>query len=815
MLSVFQHKAPLIMKYHQRYHSLKKDLLYLAKHQKDAQQKSQNNGLLTEFTRSLKLSNTVFFDIDLSANTYLCTAPLDEYSVVSENKNPLEILVDFFILHQEQSILNQLLTQYPDAVEKGFTALCQSGLHKRLEIHVRMEVDSHSNPLKISGTLRDISQIYNEKERLSRSSKRLHDFFENARIGIYRTTPEGEFIMANQAALTILGYESLQDLFNINLEQNSSPSHYDRATFKKQIEEQGKVNDFISEVHFIDKETRYVRENSRAIYDQDGKIKFYEGTLENITPQIRIEKQFNALNNIFGLLKTDPEQNIQTIVNQSQILLHTDAAFYASYNNSTHRLQLINSHNIQDDMPIDIEADGSICYEENVKKGNEHTLIDDVNKTSYRETDWHVKHLKLRSYLGYPVKINNQIMGALCIVDRRKRKYTKSEINVIRAFSNAVAKEVERKENNPPIYEQDFQLSGLFDNLQDGIFLVTDNIITYANIALANILGIQSSELTGKSLFEFDHLYPGLVANYLTRIAGETLPRSYEYFLQSKSGNKYRTQITSILIKFRGKTAVLGSIKDISKQSIEETEPEKSKATLKEAVETKDKFFSIIAHDLKNPFNTIVGFSNLLYEEYDNFDDSDRKLFIKNINDASEQTYKLLDNLLEWSRAQRNMIEFLPQAIQLSSLVKQCISLFETSAIKKSIRIISEIPDDIQVFIDQNMIMAVLRNLVSNALKFSFPEGEIRITHKRERNMIHVLVKDNGVGIPKVSLNRLFHIDHHHKTEGTQGESGTGLGLLLSKEFVEKNGGLIQVTSKSGKGSTFSFSVPRFQLSKN
>jgi signal transduction histidine kinase/ligand-binding sensor domain-containing protein len=226
---------------------------------------------------------------------------------------------------------------------------------------------------------------------------------------------------------------------------------------------------------------------------------------------------------------------------------------------------------------------------------------------------------------------------------------------------------------------------------------------------------------------------------------------------------------------------------------------------------TKDKFFGIIAHDLRAPFNSILGFSNLLKDEYDNFTDAERRHFITNIYNASESSYKLLENLLEWARMQTGKIEFRPEIIDLSNITVEITTLLYSAATSKRIKITSSIPFNTLIYADENMVKTIVRNIVSNAIKFTNINGEILLSVQNREKEVEMSVSDNGIGISPVVLANLFNLDSSHNTKGTNNESGTGLGLILCKEFIERNGGTLSVESKLGKGSIFRITFPKPQ----
>ncbi|MCF8366013.1 MAG: PAS domain S-box protein, partial [Bacteroidales bacterium] len=234
---------------------------------------------------------------------------------------------------------------------------------------------------------------------------------------------------------------------------------------------------------------------------------------------------------------------------------------------------------------------------------------------------------------------------------------------------------------------------------------------------------------------------------------------------------------------------------------------------LNEANATKDKFFSIIAHDLKSPFNTMVGFADLLVEDYMDFNDAERYDMIKKIYNASMNALKLLENLLEWSRVQRGKMEYHPEKIDLYSLCQQVLEQLEQAAVSKQINIQSNIRKNTFAHIDKYMIATVVRNLVSNAIKFTNKGGFINIGFQIQDTIFLVSIADSGTGMSQEQLKNLFHIESNVSTSGTEGEAGTGLGLILCKDFIDLHNCNIWAESthtgpEDQRGSTFYFTLP-------
>jgi len=222
----------------------------------------------------------------------------------------------------------------------------------------------------------------------------------------------------------------------------------------------------------------------------------------------------------------------------------------------------------------------------------------------------------------------------------------------------------------------------------------------------------------------------------------------------------------------------------------------------------KDKFFSIIAHDLKNPFNAIIGFSDLMLKNFYQLDDETLLKGLKTIDSASTHAYKLLENLLIWSQNQTGRKRFNPEKLNLKLQISESLNLIESNAVNKGIRIIVKIKKSYSIFADKNMIDTILRNLVSNAIKFSHKGDKIKIVVTDVDKKLNISVLDNGIGISSDRLSVIFDIDKRTNTTGTDDEMGTGLGLILCKDFVIKHGGEIWAESTLGKGSMFTFSLP-------
>lgn len=253
---------------------------------------------------------------------------------------------------------------------------------------------------------------------------------------------------------------------------------------------------------------------------------------------------------------------------------------------------------------------------------------------------------------------------------------------------------------------------------------------------------------------------------------------------------------------------IIYTSKDVTEHKKAEKSLKENEARLKELNATKDKLFSIIGHDLQGPLSNIIGFSELIDKGYNNYSDEEIRNYNKIIYQLSQSVSGLLENLLTWARSQRNQITLVPQNISMQLIIEKCYSLLIHNIEHKQILFINEVPADTTVYADEEMMTIVIRNLISNAIKFTSRGGTISIFTDNSEERAVIGIKDTGIGIPADKVRYLFKASTNHTNTGTEGETGTGLGLVICKDFVEKNGGQIWIESKPGEGSVFYFSLP-------
>ncbi|NOY36809.1 MAG: hypothetical protein GXO83_04475 [Chlorobi bacterium] len=301
----------------------------------------------------------------------------------------------------------------------------------------------------------------------------------------------------------------------------------------------------------------------------------------------------------------------------------------------------------------------------------------------------------------------------------------------------------------------------------------------------------------------------------------ELLQKDYNIqLLKSRKNETYRRigiaaivvlSITLLLIIFflifKQRSANRLKLKKEELQKINDQLKVKEKARLHEK-QIRDKLFSIIAHDLINPFNILLGFTALLYEEIQEYSREEVKRYAGLIHDSAKRLQFLLENLLQWSRLQTGRITFHPGYFEIKNVINRIITAFQIMTDKKKIRIEFHLPDETIVFGDESLIEVVLRNLIHNAIKYSKPDSQINIVGRNSENQLFLEVKDMGIGIEPQDAKKLFNLEHHFTKKGTAGEDGTGLGLILVKEILKMHNRELRYYTKPGEGSTFIFSLP-------
>ncbi len=372
----------------------------------------------------------------------------------------------------------------------------------------------------------------------------------------------------------------------------------------------------------------------------------------------------------------------------------------------------------------------------------------------------------------------------------------------------------EQKQLQKALNESEAKLKKIINQISDGIIIYEKNgKVVIWNSGAEDITGIKSADAIGRKLYDLQYeILHGaskdkrLIRKKFIEVVNGINPAIYNSLFENEiyvEGKGVRTlQAIVYPIELEAGNRLFGSvIRDI-------TELKRIENQLRDLNSTKDKIFSIIAHDLRAPFNSIIGFTDLLLNNYDKYDSERIFKILQYINLSAKPTLDVLTNLLNWVNVQTGQLRFQPEHCSLKKLVHEVVNIMNPTANIKTISLTHQLMDDFIVFADVNMLKSVLQNLVANAVKFSHAGGNVSICARKTGSFVEIEVADNGTGIQEERKKELFNIDSIGSTKGTSGEQGSGLGLILCKEFIEKHGGKIWVESQPGEGSRFLFTLP-------
>jgi len=361
--------------------------------------------------------------------------------------------------HAEKELIGQRLSKiFPEYVEKmpeRFKAY-ESDTIKRKNYHNEIYLESikkwydvfvnfpDNNSLTL--LLNESSNRKNIERELLQSEKKFKSLYENATIGLYRTSPDGEILMANNSLINLLGYSTFEELSKRNLEKEGYNPDYPRTKFKNLLKENGEVIGFESSWNTREGNSIYIRESARTECDDSGKILFYEGTVEDITERKSAEIQISELNNLFLDLGVDPIQNIQTIVNKTCEIINGSCSLYNRIDYKNNLLVTFAEFNAPAEVISNGSLEGHICYEETIKGENNPVAIEDISNSNYAKTEVALIEKGFKSYLGMPVNVDDETIGSLCVLGLETKKFTQTEIKIIGTLAKALSLEQKRSD---------------------------------------------------------------------------------------------------------------------------------------------------------------------------------------------------------------------------------------------------------------------------------------------------------------------------------------------------------------------------------
>ncbi len=377
----------------------------------------------------------------------------------------------------------------------------------------------------------------------------------------------------------------------------------------------------------------------------------------------------------------------------------------------------------------------------------------------------------------------------------------------------------ERKKVEDKLHANQMRLKTIIDTVPALIFLKDkESKYLLVNKTFTDLFETTESEVIGKKPLDIFLRKDGEIIEKEDSLitSGEKKSLSIEEKFTTRKGEFWFKVNRVPLYNDHGQIiGLVGVASDITTIKEAEETLRNSESKLKELNEAKDKFFSLISHDLKSPFLGLLGYSDYLLEDYDKLSEKERKGILSQIHDSSKMVFNLVENLLDWSLINGGQFKARTKRIELNKEVENVLSLLKQNAEKKKIRLINNLNGNLHVMADERMVHSLIQNLISNAIKFTPNGGSVEVTGSMKTNETVISVRDTGIGMSKEEIDKLFRLDTKYTNPGTANESGTGLGLLLCKELVEKMGGTIEVKSQKGEGTDFEITMKTAKLKPN
>ena len=444
--------------------------------------------------------------------------------------------------------------------------------------------------------------------------------------------------------------------------------------------------------------------------------------------------------------------------------------------------------------------------------------VTDINHQFYVEPNRREEFIRLveeqGSVLGFESRVYRKD-GSVIWVSEAGRSIRDADGDPF-GFEGITIDITDRKQAEEHIAALALRYQTLLQTASDGIHILdTQGNILEANDAFCNMLGYTREELLKLNVADWDMQWSH---EKLLEDMNEFIyhPTIFETKHRRKDGTIIDVEINNVSVTLEGQNYLYAASRNITERKRTEEEIKLKNEQLIKLNSEKDKFFSIIAHDLRSPFQGFIALTELLTEDVTGFTESERTILLKKMHGSAVNLYKLLMNLLDWANVQKGTINFSPGEIMLFEYVNQTIDLLTNISDQKAINVCVDVSKELKVFADDAMFNSILRNILSNALKFTPKGGNVTLTAKSiVGGMVEVSIADSGIGMTEILLKKLFKIGEKVGRKGTEDEESTGLGLLLCKEFVEKHGGKIWVESEEGKGSTFYFTLPESNRENN
>ncbi len=665
----------------------------------------------------------------------------------------------------------------------------------------------------------------NESHMESKNGIKLQSFIEHLHAGVVVHAADTSIILANEEASRLLGLsiEQMQGKTAIDpawsfLRKDGTPLPMEEYPVNKAISSKQSVEYYTIGIYRPDLGDNYwVLVNAMPEFDDQQQLLRIIITFVDISVRKQMEIELKILSEIVeGVLHTEDLYDLLKLIHQSiKKALYAENCFFALYNENTGLFEFPYFVDKYDSAPQPTALSKS-CTQYVFRTGKSVLITPEVFKQLEEQKEIELVGSPSPSWIGVPLQTSSRVIGVLVLQHYEKENiYNKRHLKFLDSIGSQVAYVIERKRAENELEKSFSLIAAALESTADGILVVGKNgKITNFNKKFIELWKIPESVAATREdekllTLVLDQLVdPISFINKVEELYHKDEEISLD-ILEFKDGRTFERYSQSQL--FKGKSVGrVWSFRDISERRKTIQSLYESEARLSELNATKDKFFSIIAHDLKSPFNSIIGFTNILADQIRKKEYDSVVEYADIIRQSSQKAMNLLTNLIEWSRSQSGRMDFNPEFNEIGTLINEVCELSNVSARQKSITITREIQRNILVYLDKDMISSVIRNLLSNAIKFTHPGGKIMIITEQLEHEIKVMITDSGVGIEQQSLAKLFRIDESFSLPGTQNEKGTGLGLVLCKEFIDKHKGKIWAESEPGVGSRFYFTIPKY-----
>ncbi|MBN3036277.1 MAG: response regulator [Bacteroidales bacterium] len=668
--------------------------------------------------------------------------------------------------------------------------------------------------------LTDISRTKKTEEEFTNSEKRFRSLYENATIGLYRTTPSGEIIMANPALVKILGYSGFDEIALRNLEEEGFDPEYTRKAFKEAIEKNGEIRGLESLWMTRDQRKIYIRESARAEKDEKGNVIYYEGTVEDITERKVAEMQISELNDIFLELGIDPQHNTEIIVRKACEILRADFAMYNELENGN-RVFTISGYNtpfhysgqpLSEVLHYLLDQEGAQEYPRFVEHSKDTFSADPL-----------VRNSGVRSMASQPVFITGKKIGWIGVGSCHERGYSSTETSILSTLAKALSLEQKRYQIEKKLKESESKYRSFVRNFHGIAFrgdLEFRPFFFHGNVE--TITGYRECDFISGTLNWRDVIHPDDLPNLIEETRDINLKPDIslekEYRIIRSDGEiRWVKQVVRNLSGRSGKPEfVEGVIYDSTGLKEFEENLKKAKTEAEEASRAKTQFLANMSHEIRTPLHAILGFSEILLLQ-----ESDRNKLemIHTIIDSGDQLLHLINDLLDLSRIESGVMKVYRAEFNLVQLARETISYFHKQTDQKGldIKLKTEGLDDVTLVGDPYKVKQIMVNLISNAVKFT-EKGSIRLNISAEKEgshrcIVNIHVRDTGIGIDREMQGTIFDEFRQLDDYLTKKEKGVGLGLTIVRKLVSILNGTVDVESEKGKGSTFMVRLP-LEISK-